>query len=179
MNRTIQSGRLDLIPLTPAVLRAVLAGNQSEAGELLGIATPVDWEIPRYAIELRLSQLEANPGLQPWLLKAISLRGQGILVGHIGFHTAPGAEYLSELSPGGVEFGFGVLEPWRRRGIAMEASEALMRWASDVHQVKRFVLTISPDNLPSLGLAAKLGFRKIGSQLDERDGPEDIFEKIV
>lgn len=179
MNPVIQSGRVDLIPLTPTVLRAVLAGNQREAGELLGIATPVDWQIPRYAIELRLSQLEANPALQPSLLKAICLREQGILVGHIGFHTEPGAEYLAELSPGGVEFGFGVLEPYRRRGIAMEASEALMRWASDVHRVKRFVLTISPDNLPSLGLAAKLGFRKIGSHIDERDGPEDILEKII
>jgi RimJ/RimL family protein N-acetyltransferase len=179
MNSIIESRRLDLIPLIPAVLRAGLAGNQSEAGELLGIATPADWEISRYAIESRLSQLEANPGLQPWLIKAICLRDQGIMVGHIGFHTEPGAEYLSELSPGGVEFGFGVLEPWRRRGIAMEASEALMRWARDVHHVKRFVLSISPDNLPSLGLAAKLGFRKIGSHIDERDGPENIFEKMV
>lgn len=173
----IQSERLDLIPLTPAVLRAVLAGNQSEAGELLGISTPASWLIPRYAMELRLSQLEANPSLQPWLVKAISLREQRILVGDIGFHTAPGAEYLAELSPGGVEFGYGVLEPWRRRGIALEASETLMRWAREVHQVRRFVLSISPDNLPSLGMAAKLGFRKIGSQIDELDGPEDIFEK--
>jgi RimJ/RimL family protein N-acetyltransferase len=54
-----------------------------------------------------------------------------------------------------------------------------MRWASDVHRVKRFVLTISPDNLPSLGLAAKMGFRKIGSHVDEHGGSEDIFEKIV
>jgi RimJ/RimL family protein N-acetyltransferase len=163
--------------MTPAVLRAMLAGNQNEAGELLGIATPAGWAIPRHAIDLRLSQLEANPELQPWLVKAISLREQGILVGDIGFHTKPGPEYLAELSPGGVEFGFGVVELYRRRGIAMEASEALMCWARDVHQVKRFVLSISPDNLPSLGLAAKLGFRKIGSQIDERDGPEDIFEK--
>jgi RimJ/RimL family protein N-acetyltransferase len=98
-------------------------------------------------------------------------------VGHIGFHTAPGAEYLAELSPGGVEFGFGVLEPWRRRGIATEASEAVMRWARKEHQVQRFVLSISPDNVPSLGLAAKLGFRKIGSHIDAHDGLEEIFER--
>ena len=177
MNPIIQSERLDLIPMTPAVLRAVLAGNRTEAGELLGLSTRADWQIPLDAVELRLSQLEANPGLQPWLLRAITLRGEGIVVGDIGFHTEPGAEYLAELSPGGVEFGFGVLEPWRRRGIAMEASEALMRWAREMHQVKRFVLSISPDNVPSLGVAAKLGFRKIGFHVDEHDGPEDIFER--
>jgi RimJ/RimL family protein N-acetyltransferase len=76
-----------------------------------------------------------------------------------------------------VEFGFGVLEPWRRQGIATEASEAVMRWAGEQHQVQRFVLSISPDNVPSLGLAAKLGFRKVGSHIDEHDGPEDIFER--
>ena len=177
MNPIIQSARLDLIPMTPAVLRAVLAGDHREAGQLLGIAMPEDCQIPRGAMELRLSELEANPALQPWLLKAISLREQGLFVGHIGFHMKPGADYLAALSPGGVEFGFGVLEPWRRQGIAMEASEALMRWAREVHNVKRFVLCISPDNLPSLGVAAKLGFRKISSHVDEYDGPEDIFER--
>ena len=49
--------------------------------------------------------------------------------------------------------------------------------ARDEYQVHRFVVSISPDNLPSLGLAAKLGFRKIGSHIDELDGPEDIFER--
>jgi ribosomal-protein-alanine N-acetyltransferase len=174
----IQSEQLDLHPISPAVLRALLAGNSCGAGELLGITAPADWDIPSCAIELRLSQLEADPGLQPWLLRAICLRGgPRLLVGHIGFHTAPGAEYLAQLSPGGVEFGFGVLEPWRRKGIATEASEALMRWAREEHQVQRFVLSISPDNAASLGLAAKLGFQKIGSHLDELDGPEDIFER--
>jgi ribosomal-protein-alanine N-acetyltransferase len=177
MTSIIQSERLDLIPMTPAVLRAVLAGDDLEAGNLLGVTTPADWDISRYALELRLSQLETDPGLQPWLMRAIVLRGEGMVIGSIGCHTAPGPDYLAQLSPGGVEFGFGVVESWRRRGIATEASEALMRWARDEHQVTRFVLSISPENAPSLGLAAKLGFRKIGSHIDEIDGPEDIFEK--
>ncbi|MEO8351547.1 MAG: GNAT family N-acetyltransferase [Chthoniobacteraceae bacterium] len=177
MTAIIHSERLDLIPMTPAVLRAMLAGNSKDAGQLLGLSVPTDWDISRDAIELRLSQLDATPGLQSWLLRAISWREQGVFVGHIGFHSAPGHESLAELSPGGVEFGYGILEPWRRRGIATEACAALMRWARERHQVTRFVVSISPNNLPSLGLAAKLGFRKIGSHIDEEDGPEDIFER--
>ena len=177
MTSIIQSDRLDLIPLAPPVLQSLVTGL-FEAEKLLNTAVPTVWDIPRYVLELRLSQLEANPELQPWLLRVISLRKCRLLVGHIGFHTAPGAEYLSALSPGGVEFGVGVLEPWRRHGVATEASEAMMRWAREEHQVHRFVLSISPENLPSLGLAAKLGFRKIGSHLDEVDGPEDIFERV-
>lgn len=177
MSPVIQSERFDLISLTPAVLRASLAGRFREAGELLGIAAPAEWDIPQDVMELRLRELEENPGLQPWLLRAIALRGQRIHVGHIGFHTAPGADYLAELSPGGVELGYGVLESWRRLGVASEAIDAMMRWAREVHQVERFVVSISPGNMPSLGLAAKLGFRKIGSHVDEIDGPEDIFER--
>ena len=43
----------------------------------------------------------------------------------------------------------------------------------------RFIVSISPLNAPSLGLAAKFGFRRIGSHLDEVDGPEDIFERVI
>ena len=37
------------------------------------------------------------------------------------------------------------------------------------------MLSIAPDNQASLGLARKLGARRIGEHVDEIDGPEDIF----
>lgn len=99
------------------------------------------------------------------------------MVGHIGFHSRPGEKYLDELTPGGVEFGYTVFEKWRRRGYASEASESLMDWAHRLHGVTRFVVSISPTNLPSLGLARRLEFERIGSHVDDEDGPEDIFER--
>lgn len=101
------------------------------------------------------------------------------MIGHIGFHTAPGAEYLRSWSPGAVEFGFGVFSPYRRQGYAREASLALMRWAHSVHGVKKFVVSIGPDNIASQALAAQLGFNRIGSQMDELDGVEDILELVA
>ncbi|MES2469776.1 MAG: GNAT family protein [Verrucomicrobiota bacterium] len=176
MTSTIHSTRLDLIPMTPPVIRALLAGDHGEAGRLLGVRWPADCEIHRDVLELWLWQLEADPDLQPWLLRAMVLREEGVAVGTMGFHGAPGHESLAELSPGGVEFGYGLTAVYRRRGLATEGIEAMMRWAREEHGVNRFVLSISPENGPSLGLAAKLGFRKIGFHLDEIDGPEDIFE---
>src|SRR5215475_6522592 len=85
--------------------------------------------------------------------------------------TPPGADYLRELVPNGVEYGYTVFSPFRRQGYAREACEALMRWAYQEHQVKRFVVSIRPDNLPSRRLAEQLGFQRIGSQVDEVDGP--------
>jgi ribosomal-protein-alanine N-acetyltransferase len=179
MTSIIHSERLDLIPLTPSVLRALLAGDERGAGEMIGVTPPADWGLPRDLLELRLCQLEEAPELQPWLLRGILLRGEGILAGHIGFHTAPGAEYLADLSQDGVEFGYEILAPWRRRGIATEAIKTMMCWAEEMHGVHRFVISISPENLPSLALAAKLGVRKIGYHVDEIDGPEVIFELQV
>ncbi len=179
MTAAIHTARLDLNPMTPPVIRALLAGDHGEAGRLLSVCWPADCEVHRDALEMRLGQLEADPGLQPWLLRAMVLREEGAVVGHIGFHAAPGHECLAELAPGGVEFGYGVMESYRRRGLATEAIEALMRWAREVHGVERFVVSISPENGPSLALAAKLGFRKIGSHMDEFDGPEDIFERVL
>jgi RimJ/RimL family protein N-acetyltransferase len=103
------------------------------------------------------------------------LRETRQLVGSIGCHTGPGPEYLRESAPGGVEFGFTVFEPFRRRGFAREASLALMDWACTEHGVKSFVVSISPDNAPSLGLARSLGFLQIGEQMDEIDGLEWVF----
>ena len=128
-------------------------------------------------MELRLRQLEANPALQPWLIRGISLRDEGCLIGDIGFHDEPVAPSAS--APKSVELGYAIIESHRRRGYAREAAEALMQWACAQHGVRRFLLSISPENQPSRALAAKMGFQKVGFKIDEEDGPEDIFEKIV
>jgi RimJ/RimL family protein N-acetyltransferase len=88
------------------------------------------------------------------------------------------ARSLRELAPGGVEFGY-VFENDRRRGYPREACEALMDWAHRSHGVTRFVVSIRPANVASLELAKRLGFDRIGSHVDEEDGPEDIFERSV
>jgi RimJ/RimL family protein N-acetyltransferase len=51
-----------------------------------------------------------------------------------------------------------------------------MDWAV-THGVRRFVVTVSPDNAPSLALVAKAGFRKIGEHIDDEDGLELILLK--
>lgn len=78
------------------------------------------------------------------------------MVGYIGFHTAPNAEYLQPYVPGGVEIGLVVLLSFRRQGSAQEAAVALMRWALLARGVTRFAMTIRPDNHPSQALASQL-----------------------
>ena len=179
MSECIATERLELVSLGAEFLRASLAGDVAGAGRRVGLAIPAEWFAERDYMELRLGQMEQEPGLEGWLVWGMGLRETREMAGYLGFHTGPGPEYLRELSPGGVEFGYTVFEPFRRRGFGREAVVGLMEWARWERGVERFVVSISPENEASLKLAAGLGFRWIGSHIDEVDGYEDIFELRV
>jgi len=171
----IQSNRLDLVLLDSKALQSSLARDSDALQNYLGVDIPSDWFAAKGLTELRYQQIIQTPEYQPWSLRAIILHEKGLMIGHIGFHTQPGAAYLHPYAPNGVEFGFTVFPDFRRKGYAREASVALMAWAHQEHAVSEFILTISPNNMPSLKLAQGLGFRKIGSHVDEVDGVEDIY----
>ena len=179
MANPISSERLELMPMNPAFLEACLAGAQDEASYILGHAVPRAWLAARELMLLRLNQLRRDPSLEAWLLRAIVLRSTGQMIGHIGCHTAPGPDYLQAYAPQGVEIGYTIFEPHRRRGYASEAFGALMDWAHRTASVPQFVVSISPENAPSQHMAARFGFRKMGTHIDEEDGPEDIFVRTM
>lgn len=174
----IHTARLDLILMTPAFFTAALRGDQIEAAQLLGVPIPAAWWPVGQHQRARLAQTQRNPALQPWMERAIVLRSPPTMVGSIAFHMAPAPEPVRPLGPGGVELGYTIFPAFRRQGYATEACQALMIWAQQ-QGVTRFILTISPENHPSLRIAAHFGFVKIGTQLDEEDGPEDIYERHV
>ena len=171
----IHSPRLELIALWPEFLRASLRNDLESASQLIGSFIPQDWLEAKWLMEIRLAKLVSNPALEPWLLRAVTLRETKTMIGFIGFHTQPGAEYLNPYAPGSVEFGYTIFPAYRKNGYASEASQALMDWAAREHGVTRFVVSIRPSNVPSLRLARKFGFRKVGTFMDPEDGAEDVF----
>jgi RimJ/RimL family protein N-acetyltransferase len=50
-----------------------------------------------------------------------------------------------------------------------------MDWARTEFGIGQFVVSISPDNAPSLRLTARLGFARVGEEIDEVDGLEYVF----
>lgn len=171
----IQTVRLDLVLLDPQALQASLVGNLTALQRILGVDVPQEWLEAQELIEMRLQQIVKELGYEPWSVRAMIERKVGQMIGHIGFHTRPGAAYLNAFAPDGVEFGLTVYPEFRRNGYAREASLGLMAWAHRQYSVSEFVMSISPNNVPSISLATRLGFRKIGSQVDEVDGVEDIY----
>lgn len=172
----IQSTRLDLVLLELEALQQSLAEDTRALESNLGVHVPHDWFEAKQLIELRYQQIIREPEYGPWSIRAIVVRETRTIIGHIGFHTKPGASYLHAFTPNGVEFGYTIFPAFRRNGYAREAAVALMKWAYEEGSVSEFVLSISPDNTPSLKLAKGLGFTRIGSQVDEEDGVEDIYK---
>jgi RimJ/RimL family protein N-acetyltransferase len=172
MNGTsrLATPRLDLIPATASLLRAE-AEDPGRFLRLLGVRTVEGWppEDLADALPFFQRQLARDPALAGWYAWYWVLRrpgrapdplsdrpAPGVLVGSGGFKGPP--------EDGGVEIGYHVREPHRRRGYASEALHALLNWAFAHAEVDEVVAETSPDNIPSIRLLEKLGFVRVGSQ---------------
>jgi len=172
----IVTPRLELVPLTLAFLDASLGGDRAAAATLLGAGIPSDWFDDRSIMGIRREDLRADPGLLPWLMRAIVRRDDRTMLGHCGFHGPPGMPHLEPHAPGGVEMGYTVFPAFRRQGYASEAVRGLMGWAA-AQGVPSFVLSIAPANAPSQAIARCLGFVQVSSHDDPEDGLEEIFTR--
>jgi RimJ/RimL family protein N-acetyltransferase len=172
----IHSARLDLVLMSPTLMRALLAADWAEAERLLGASIPDEWRSGYWQwLGQRPDQAEQDPSAMPWLPRALllrkddeSARDEATVVGDAGFHGPPGADDR-------VELGYMVVSEHRRNGYAEEAVRALMDWAAAEQGITRFRASISPQNVPSLNLIRKLGFVQVGAQRHEARGEELIF----
>jgi ribosomal-protein-alanine N-acetyltransferase len=160
--------------MTPAFLEAVLADRREEAAALLEIELPDEFpsQGERGFLGLRLRQMHEDARFQQWCPHAVVL--DGLMIGHAGFHGPPGSN--SAQTADAVEYGYKIFVAWRGRGYATQAATMLMDLADEWAGIRRFVLSVSPDNEPSLAIVRKFGFVKTGEQMDEEDGLEWIFE---
>ena len=160
--------------MSPPFIEAVLTGRRAEAEAIAGFKLADGWpdaHDERF-LRRRLREMAQDEATQPWLARAMVSRDRerGML-GRIGFHGPPDGRGMAEM-------GYTVLPPFRRRGYALEAARGMMDWAARERGVRLFRLSVSPDNAPSLAMAAKMGFRRVGEQMDEEDGLELVFELV-
>src|SRR5687767_7365503 len=114
---TIQTARLELIPMTPEFLSASLKRDITEAERLLNVALPPEWPEIEHVLRADLAKLEADPALLPWLLRAFVLGSTREMVGYGGFHAPPGRGDYRAISPGAAESGYTILPAFRRLGL--------------------------------------------------------------
>jgi ribosomal-protein-alanine N-acetyltransferase len=132
-------------------------------GVLVNNSGPLAWRVP---------QVKADPSCNKWFVRFIVLQETDEVIGSTSFHGIPDEN-------GMMEIGLGIEEPFRNQGYAREALLGMWRWVSAQPEVKRLRYTVSPENLPSIAVINYFGFDYIGQQIDEIDGPENIYEMGV
>jgi ribosomal-protein-alanine N-acetyltransferase len=170
---SVRSERLDLESMSVPFMRALLARDLAAAEREMDAHVPA-WlpdQLDNF-LQYRLAQLAVDPSILEWLGRSMVMTdeaGRRRIVGTIGFHGPPDPQ-------GRVEIGYSVDPVYRRRGIAREAVRAMLDWAAATHGIRRFIASISPTNEASLGLVTGFGFMLTGSQMDDIDGLELVFE---
>lgn len=161
----IETPRLVLHPLAPALVAALAAGDLA-AARALDPPFELDgaFDGDEGVLARRHAQLTADPAEAPWLLRAAVPHGSRQVVGRVGFHAPPDAD-------GVVEVGYVVQPAYRQQGLATEMVTALLDWAR-AQGCTACLASVSPDNAASLATVARLGFVKVGEQIDEEDGLE-------
>jgi RimJ/RimL family protein N-acetyltransferase len=170
----IATGRLDLHTVLPeeyVILQHDRAdprlwvdrGFTNPLGHLVDDPGPLPYRIPR---------VTADPDAAPYLLRLAVLRHRGIVIGSAGFHARPDDD-------GMIEIGLGIAPEERGHGYAQEALRGMWDWVVTKPEVRTLRYTVSPHNAPSQAIIRKFGFEHRGQQLDEIDGPEDIYELSV
>ncbi len=125
-------------------------------------------------MRMRLAQIEQDPTLEPWLLRAVIRRLDNTMVGHFNCHSAPNPDYLSVYDQNAVELGYSIYPSYRRLGYARETVMAFCAHLQTFQLARAVVLSIEEHNIASQELAELLGFQQVA--LVEEDG---VFERIV
>ena len=143
--------RLDLWQPRAGDLKAIHAVmTHSSTGRFLGPASALHEHATRFA---RGAGSWFLYGYGPLMLR---LRGTDAVIGNCGvFHTFRG---LGDDFDDHPEAGWIVAAEQVGNGLASEAMRAVLDWFDRENGPKRIVCMISPDNGPSVRLAAKLGF---------------------
>ena len=107
---------------------------------------------------------------------AIRERGSGRFLGEVGF--ANGRRSLEPSFGDAPEIGWALVPAAQGRGYATEAARAVIAWgAARFGPECRTVCMISPENLPSLRVAEKCGYREFARTL-YKDEPTILLERV-
>ena len=170
----IETVRLELHLVSPKVLQQLFDGTFDNSlileqgftnphNVLIDRPNPVRWRAPQVAKDITLNR---------WFIRWIVLRDIREVIGSISFHAPPNGS-------GMIEVGLEIVPEFQNNGYAKEALKAFWLWAIVQPDVKILRYTVSPDNAASLAVIQNFGFDYVGQQIDEEDGPEDIYEMNV
>ncbi|QNK62925.1 GNAT family N-acetyltransferase [Pedobacter sp. PAMC26386] len=175
----IITSRLVLRLIEENIAEICLSGDLKTAGQMLGITISEELLENIGFFEYGREQLKKDSLYRPWSARAVILPEEKRMIGIIRFHSRPDPEHIHAYGRNAAELGYGIFTPYQRQGYATEAVSAMMNWARQKFGTHRFLASVSPENKASLRLVYSFGFTKVDEVMDEVDGMEHVFLKVI
>ena len=172
----IATERLVLVPITLAMVEAVMAGDRRRAEELAKARLPDAWpgsELIHRGFGASLDEIRADERTRLWGDRLLIPReGEPRVIGSVVFHGRPGSDGIAEV-------GYGVEEGSRGFGLATEGTRACVRWALTQPGVHTVTATTFPWHAASLRVIEKLGMQLCDSRDHELFGELLVFKTTL
>jgi RimJ/RimL family protein N-acetyltransferase len=170
----LRTARLELVPMTLAMVEAVILGRKEDAEKLVDARMPPRWpnnELVERAFTASLEAIRAQPDVRLWGDRVLVVRagGQARVVGSVVFHGRP--------DDGVAEIAYGVEEASQGQGYATEAVAASLAWALAEVGVEAVQAATFAWHVPSLRVIGKVGMTRVGTRDHETMGEMVVFER--
>lgn len=154
--RTFETKRLQLIPLTLDLMKAALAGKE-QLEERLGVRVPASWPGSDLAeaLPVFVAQMEQTATELAWNWLIVH-KEERIIVGDAGFLGGPRGEM--------AEIGYSIVPEYRNQGYATETALYLIHWALQQRGIWRVTARCLDNNIGSIKVLEKAGMRQLGRE---------------
>jgi len=172
----LHTARLELVPMTIAMVEAVMLGRREDAEGLVQARMPARWpnrELVERAFTASLEAIRADPAVRIWGDRVLVVRPKDAdarVVGSVVFHGDPGAAGVAEIA-------YGVEEASQGQGYATEAVDACLRWALAHDHVRAVQAATFAWHRPSIRVIEKVGMGLVGSRDHETLGELVVYER--
>jgi [ribosomal protein S5]-alanine N-acetyltransferase len=157
---SILTARLELVPMTLALVEAVIVGEREASARILGAALPAAWPgraLVERAFSASLDRIREDPERRLWGDRVMIAReGPRRVIGSVVFHGAP--------EDGVVEVAYGVEQESQQKGYATEATRASVEWALACPDVRLVRATTPSWHATSRRVLEKCGFTHAGTR---------------
>jgi RimJ/RimL family protein N-acetyltransferase len=169
----IETPRLQLEPITLALVEAVFRSDVAALEEITRAKIPATWPgkaLVERAFSASLEAIRADPEKRLWGDRLLITKGgERLVIGSVIFHGRP--------DDGVAEVGYGVEESWQNKGIASEGTCACVEWALAQPGIHRVTATTPPWHVASIRVLEKSGLLRIGIEQHDMLGEVLRFER--
>jgi ribosomal-protein-alanine N-acetyltransferase len=174
--RIIEGERILLVQMPIKFIKATCSASDAATDDFL---VHPDWLQEKELAQLRYEQMQNDPEIGPWLLRAVVDKIDNQMIGHFNCHDRPNSVFLQRYHSQAVEFGYTIYKPYRRQGYAKEVVLTMMQYLQKFKLAKAVVLSAATTNMASLQMIKGLGFKEIDTVRDGVDTEKIFLQKLT